>query len=141
MNEVRIRKTIKFGHGDLQRIYTEGEVLSPPLPPEILQELKLRTGTVVEIGKEPIPDLMPKSVRQTFVPEFRGKDYVTTKRPAAPQVATSATKGAVVPKLKLGAKKPLIVKREVAAESEQKEIGPSKEKPKVKLSLRNRTAS
>ena len=52
MKKVRILKTLKSG----QKIWLKGEVIHPPLPPDIEQELLLNTGTVEEIeGYHPRP--------------------------------------------------------------------------------------
>ena len=141
-NEAIIKRTVKFGHGDKARIYLEGEIIRSPLPPEILQELSLKTGTVVWVGEEKTaPDhynLHPVA-RETFKPQFGAKgDYVAKpQRPPAPEIASSKSQGVIVPKQVPKVKKALVIRR-TASESEQQDVVKPPEKPKVKLSLRTR---
>jgi hypothetical protein len=143
-NEAVIKRTLKFGHGDNARIYLEGEIIRSPLPPELLQELSFKTGTVAWVGEDRNPpdhyNLHPVA-REVFKPKFgpRG-DYVAKPvRPPSPdpRATVSKSQGVIVPKQVPKVKKALVIRR-TASESEQKDVVKLPEKPKVKLSLRTR---
>lgn len=143
-NEALIKRTTKFGHGDNARIYLEGEIIRSPLPPELLKEISLHTGTVVWVGEEKTPpdhyNLHPLA-KENFKPKFGPTgDYIAKPfRPLAPdpRAATSKSQGVIVPKQVPKVKKALVIRR-TASESEQKDVVKPPEKPKVKLSLRTR---
>lgn len=143
-NEAVIVRTTKFGHGSTARIYLEGEIIRSPLPPEILHELNLKTGTVRWVGsKKSPPDHYNQHpvVKERFFPEFgpNGNKVVQPFRPPAPEqkVATSKSQAVIVPKQVPKVKKALVIRR-TASESEKQDVVKPPEKPKVKLSLRTR---
>lgn len=88
IEKVIIKRTLKAG----KTVWEEGAVLKAPLPPDILEEIRLNTGTVGVIEG----DLRPKS-KLVFVAE-RVKE-------SASSMTTMATKPTPIverkPKLKL----------------------------------------
>jgi hypothetical protein len=65
---VKMLRSLKAGHGDNQKIWLEGEIVYPPLPTEIQQELRSSSPACVVFGKEPRKPMDRKVVKH-FVPE------------------------------------------------------------------------
>ena len=66
---VRMVKTLKVGHGSSQKIWLEGEIITPPLPTEILNELMRNSGICFVVGEEPRPNF-GKEIQKRFKPNF-----------------------------------------------------------------------
>lgn len=109
---VRIQKTVKFGSGVDARIYEEGQVLQPPLPAEIVDELNSGSGLIVLLKDA---KRRPNAKYYDYVsePEFKTPDMSKYKTTAShvvkpPEVVTEVNKDK--PKLKL-VKRTKLVKR------------------------------
>jgi hypothetical protein len=137
-SEVRIKRTLKFGHGDAARIYLEGEIVRSPLPPELLREMSLKSGAVVWVEDDTPVDPRKGLAREIFKPDFgpRGDFVKPPVHPpvTAPKIAESKSTGVKVPTEAPKIKKPIVIKAQ--SEKAANEIGKGPEKPKVKLSLR-----
>jgi len=109
---VKMLRTLKVGHGATQKIWLEGEIIYPPLPIEIQQEVRTNSKTCVLLGKEPKPSFNRQVVKH-FVPdmpevdpvldgirektkELVKKEQVVVAPPSEKKITTGTTQGQAV---------------------------------------------
>lgn len=84
---VRLKRAIKFGSGVDARVYEEG-VLKPPLPVEIIEEMKVGNPYIELLNKSESSD--------------KAYDYVSEMKVKSPDMSEYKTTGTTVAKTDVG---------------------------------------